>query len=528
MQMSAGKKKTGFKNSIRVQLACIFILTLVLVVVAAFVVNRLFLRDYYVQNKVDRLERSFEQIDELSEKYGSDSEELSDQCNRLVNNYNISVIVATSSFEVRYSSENRSDILISRLAWHFFSNDARMAPVPKDREEKDKNAGERREEKRMKQTDDFVIEIAEDPMMSSQYIELWGILNTGDLIFIRTPLESIIENVSIANTFLFYIMIVTAIIGIIAVWLLSKKITDPILQLTDVADRMAHLDFDARYEYRGKNEIDELGEHINELSVRLEKSMSELKTANNELKKDIEKKEEIENMRTEFISNVSHELKTPISLIQGYAEGLKDNISSDEESRNFYCDVIMDEADKMNKLVKNLLTLNRLEFGNEEIVLERFDMAELIGNCMASSDIMLKQFGVSADFKCDESIFVWGDEFRAEEVFTNLFSNAIHYCSGDKHIEVSAEKNADKVRITVFNTGDPIAEDSLEHIWEKFYKADKARSREVGGTGIGLSIVKALMESMNNAYGVINYENGVAFYFELDSADGQEGHGRTD
>ncbi len=525
--MSSDRKKTKFRHSIRVQLACIFISALVLVVISSFAINRFFLQDYYVRDRSLRLEKLYQQINFLADRYESDSETFVEECTNLVNDNNISAIVVNSSFEIRYSSENRSEILISRLVWHILSNDEEKAPsrpevqdaeggdrpgIPEPKDEKKPPRGERI----LRQTDDYAMSIANDPMVSSQYIELWGLLGNGDLIFMRTPLESIRENVSISNTFLFYIMAGTAAIGIVIIWLLSKKITDPILSLTEVADRMAHLDFDAKYEAEGKNEIDELGLHINELSVKLKEAMSDLRTANNELKKDIEKKEEIENMRMEFVSNVSHELKTPIALIQGYAEGLKDNISSDEESRNFYCDVIMDEADRMNKMVKNLLTLNRLEFGNDQVKLERFDLTELIRNCMTSSDIMLRQFDASATYDGTDAVYAWGDEFLVEEVFMNLFSNAVHYCSGEKRIEVSTVEKEDKVRVNVFNTGDPIPEEALEHIWEKFYKVDKGRSREVGGTGIGLSIVKAVMESLNNSYGVINYDNGVAFYFELD------------
>ena len=140
------------------------------------------------------------------------------------------------------------------------------------------------------------------------------------------------------------------------------------------------MDFDEKYTGTDKTEISILGNNSNALSETLETTISELKTANNELLKDIEKKDKIDEMRKEFLSNVSHELKTPIALIQGYAEGLKEGINSDEESREFYCDVIMDEANKMNIMVKKLLTLNQLEFGNDVVNMERFDIVALIKN----------------------------------------------------------------------------------------------------------------------------------------------------
>ena len=223
-------------------------------------------------------------------------------------------------------------------------------------------------------------------------------------------------------------------------------------------------------------------------------------------------------MRREFLSNVSHELKTPIALIQGYAEGLREGINDDAESREFYCDVIIDEAAKMNIMVRKLLTLNQLESGSEVVSMERFDITALIRNYISSSDILLKERDISVRMEDYEAIYVWGDEFKVEEVFMNYFTNAIHYAQGENIIDVKLRSTDQQVRISVFNTGAPIPQDSIGHIWEKFYKVDKARTREYGGSGIGLSIVKAIVESMNQKYGVVNYENGVEFWFTLDIA----------
>ncbi|MBR1876746.1 MAG: HAMP domain-containing protein [Lachnospiraceae bacterium] len=526
--MKKHSKKSRSAHSIRVQMAFVFIAVLIATVGISFLINSIFLQDYYVKKKISTLEKACNGINSIVTVYGSDSYELEEECNRLVNNSSMSIVVANSSFDTVYSSENRSDMMISRLVWHFFSNDDDRAPLRDDGGSTGGAEPPENKEKKippsriLKQTEKYSIARSNDAMFSTDYIELWGILDAGDIIFMRTPVESIKESVSISNRFILYIMFVMSLVGVILMWFLSKRITKPILELTDVADRMAHMDFDARYEGRGKNEVDELGDHINDMSMKLERAMSELKTANNELRRDIEKKEKMENMRSEFISNVSHELKTPIALIQGYAEGLKDNVNTDEESRDFYCDVIMDEADRMNRLVKNLLTLNKHELGSEEVKLERFDITELIKNCIVSSDIILKQYSVTAAFNEEGPVYVWGDEFKVEEVFTNFFSNAIHYAGGEKKIDVKCSRHDNKTRISVFNTGSPIPEDSLEHLWEKFYKVDKARSREVGGSGVGLSIVKAIMDALNNSYGVVNYENGVEFYFELDSADGME------
>ena len=302
------------------------------------------------------------------------------------------------------------------------------------------------------------------------------------------------------------------------VYLISRQITKPIEELTGISERMIHLDFDAKYTGKSRTEIAQLGQNINELSYTLEQTISELKSANNELQRDIERKNKIDEMRKEFLANVSHELKTPIALIQGYAEGLKEGISDDEESRNFYCEVIMDEAAKMNNMVKKLMTLNELEFGNEKVEMERFDIVALIRNYLQASELLCRQKEIQVIMEAKKPVYVWADEFMIEEVFGNYFSNALNHIAGKRVIDVKLNRHDNLVRVSVFNTGEQIPEDSLPHIWDKFYKVDKARTRAYGGSGVGLSIVKAVMEALNQKYGAVNYDNGVEFWFELESA----------
>ena len=233
-------------------------------------------------------------------------------------------------------------------------------------------------------------------------------------------------------------------------------------------------------------------------------------------------------MRKEFLSNVSHELKTPLALIQGYAEGLQECINDDAQSRDFYCEVIMDEADKMNQMVKKLLTLNQLEFGNEVVPMERFNLTELINGIINSSSILLEQNGISVAFDESGPMDAWGDEFKVEEVVTNYLSNAIHHAEFDKKIRIWYTRKDNVVRVSVFNTGKQIPEEDLDNVWIKFYKVDKARTREYGGSGIGLSIVKAIMESFHRECGVLNHEDGVEFWFELDTEKTGIGFGQAE
>lgn len=346
---------------------------------------------------------------------------------------------------------------------------------------------------------------------------VWNDTDSDIYILIRTNVESLQNNVDIANKFLAYAGILVALMVSVGVFFATKSFIRPVEELSEIARRMSNLDFNAKYRVENNDEIGELGRSINLLSEKLEDTISDLKSANNQLQTDIEQKVQMEEMRKEFLSNVTHELKTPIALIQGYAEGLKDNISEDEESRDFYCDVIIDEASKMNKMVKKLLTLNQIEFGNDKVELERFDVVALIRSVLENYELMIKQNGIRLQFQQPEQIDVWADEYMIEEVVTNYLTNAIHYAGNEKVIDVRVFREAGSVRVSFFNTGDPIPEEDIDKIWMKFYKVDKARTREYGGNGIGLSIVKAIMESHNKPYGVVNHSNGVEFWFELDA-----------
>ena len=230
---------------------------------------------------------------------------------------------------------------------------------------------------------------------------------------------------------------------------------------------------------------------------------------------DVTEQHRNEERRKEFVANVSHELKTPIALIQGYAEGLCDGMCEDEESRSYYCEVIMDEANKMNKMVRQLLTLTALEFGNDTPSIAAFDVTELVHDLINSSGILIQQNAAKVSVDMPETLVVMGDEFKIEEVVTNYLTNAMNHLGGDHNIHIWSETLDGVAKIHVYNNGTPIPEEDLPNLWTKFYKVDKARTRAYGGSGIGLSIVKAIMEAHHQQYGVANHEDGVEFWFTL-------------
>ena len=488
------------RKSLSVQLIITMIGLVFGTIALCWFLNNTFLERYYMLNKQKELSDGYKTINEAADNGNLESEKFDVPFEKICANGNIIIIVIGQDRTVIRSSTNNAQLFQMQL------NDM-MYGV------------EQRKSETLESNDDYVIERQTDNRMESEYLALWGKLDDGSVIYMKTALESIRESAQITNTFFKYIGLIAVAISIAVIIVVSKSISKPILELSTLSRKMSDLDFEAKYnpDRHTTREIDALGSCMIELSTALEQTISELKSANNELQQDIEKKEQIDEMRKEFLSNVSHELKTPLALIQGYAEGLQECINDDPESRNFYCDVIMDETDKMNKMVKKLLTLNQLEFGNEAVEMDRFDITELIQGVMNASSILAAQQEISINFYQDGPVYVWGDEFKVEEVITNYLSNAINHAEGEKRIDIRYTWLEQNVRVSVFNTGKPIPEEDIDKIWIKFYKVDKARTREYGGSGIGLSIVKAIMDSFHQQCGVINHEDGVEFWMELES-----------
>lgn len=551
------------KHSIRFKITVLFAGIICILIVMLLLFNITFSEKFYMQDKQEAMLNAYESIDDACNQYSSGSisdTDLRNNLEQVSTSKGMSIIIVNSDWTTFYVSTHGDEMMLERLKKSIFNNDifqgmpdksGSMQEQPDENrngdgrpddlpdnagdnsDNGDRNAGKKTLPEKiidmsgngasetrdiLYQSDKYTVQKVYDSRLLDDYIESWGTLDNGNFILIRTPIQGIKDNVHISNTFITYIGIGTLIIGIIAAFVLSSYISRPIKQLSNIAERMSELDFDIKYDGKDKGEIGLLGKSMNNMSQKLEENISQLKAANLELQRDIDKKEKLEKMRTDFLSNVSHELKTPIALIQGYAEGLKEGITDDPESMDFYCSVIMDEAAKMNNMVKRLLTLNQIEFGEDELVMERFDINELVKSVVSANELRATQKNLSITYDIlDTPLYVWADEYKVEEVVTNYLSNAINHCCNENIIKIKVGQiDKDNVRVSVFNTGNNIPEADIEHIWEKFYKVDKARTREYGGNGIGLSIVKAIVESMGKTCGVNNLSDGVEFWFDLD------------
>lgn len=339
------------------------------------------------------------------------------------------------------------------------------------------------------------------PYMKDRYIE------------IITPLSFIQEGLEISTRYHLLIIILALIIGSSMSFIFSKKMTDPILELKEITQRISLLDFNIKFEKERKDEIGELGYAINKMGGTLEKNIDEINKVNRKLMEDIENEKRLDKLRKEFIASVSHELKTPIAIIQGYAQGLMENIAETEEDRNFYCEIIVEESLKMDSLVKELLLITQMESGYFKIEKEEVDLYQMI------KDIRDKYSSKSREIKYigKKNIFAYCDEKYIDRVLENLVINALKYSTGDREVTISVDEIGNKYKIIISNESENLSEDDLENIWTPFYRVNKARDRD--GHGLGLAIVRGILENHRSDFGVyITEKNTINFWFELEKS----------
>ena len=480
-----------------------------MVEISFLVINAAFWNRYYIRTNQRELMNTYYEISALWKDENTTRKQISDVIIAAKNEQNINfAIQGYSDWEFmvltqEYMSAFDQEFLMSRLQADLILGSTENCVI-------------------LEKTADYTLQRVEVPDSGDRYLECYGYMTDPDgaakKFILSMPLEKIFFGSEISNRYFIMASLVILTVGLIAISLITVNMTKPIYQLSDISKRMTNLDFSARYTGKSLDEVGVLGNNMNEMSSQLERTFLQLKLANEKLQQDIREKEQVDEMRKDFISNVSHELKTPIALIQGYAEGLKE-LRDDPDSMDYYIDVIVDEADKMNRMVKKLTTLNQLEFGNETMDFEDFDIMDMIRGIVNASVKLREERHAEVIVDGPESLLVSGDEFRIEEVINNYYSNAFNHLEEPNRIHIFCSDLGPLVRISVKNTGANIPEEDLDKIWIKFYKVDKARTRAYGGSGIGLSIVKAIMDAHGQECGVYNEPDGVVFWFELKKAE---------
>ena len=282
----------------------VFICMIVCMIGAMWITNVRFLEPYYVRNKQTEFIKMYKELRTAIKKDNITDNTVSNRIQKMAEKNNISFLVLdnrnSDSDDVSIITNVHDKDLLRKQLMGYLLNQAQ------------KNG------KVLLKKKNYQIRQTKEPWTQTEYIEMWGTFSDGETFLIRSPLESIKESVQLSNRFLLYIGAAALIICAILVWFFSKRLTAPVRELATLSEKMANQDFEAKYTGGGPSEIAELGENFNQMSWKLERSISDLKSANNNLQKDIEQKEKLEQMRNDFLGNVSHELKTPLALIQGY------------------------------------------------------------------------------------------------------------------------------------------------------------------------------------------------------------------
>ncbi len=352
---------------------------------------------------------------------------------------------------------------------------------------------------------------------TTQYILYGKSFKNNYHIEISTEINPIQENASLATNVTTVITVLALGFALIFIYDYSRRFTKPLIQMNEVMGKIANLDFSTKTDIDRKDEIGTLANNINTVSDSLDKALSELREKNAQLEADIEKERQLERMRQDFVSSASHELKTPIAIVRGYAEGLKMNIDESDENSAEYCDIIMREADKMNDLVINMLEQSLYSTGAKLPEKDSFDIKEYIDEFLKSATPIFKEKGITIQTET-ENIEVFGDKKQLTTVLSNIVLNACSHASGEKLIKISIEESDDKIKVNVFNTGSRIDDKDKDSIFASFYRADKAHSRKEGRFGLGLSIVKSIITNHGCDCGFKNEENGVTFWYTVEKS----------
>lgn len=475
------------KNSIRYKLFGVFLVIITLFIVI-FLISSFFLDDIFIFENKRIMKNAYNRFDTTLQ-------------NRNITENDLIELVETIGGNITILSSNLNlQITTSRYEENDLSNIDILEQIEYLRLKKGKN---------------FTSVVSENINNDDKSIFFIGELASGGFFIGQKAIKEIEKSAQIARLFLVIASIGTLLIGTAIVYFLSQKLTKPIMEINNVAGEISKLNFNEKVEVKSDDEIGRLGTSINHISNKLNTVLTELTLANSKLREDIEKEKELEKMRRKFVSNVSHELKTPISMIAGYIEGLKYNIAKTKEDKEYYYDVIIDETDKMNNLINDLLTLSSYESGNFSINKENIDISHLLKNIIDKYKRNIEEKNLNLIIDIPEGLNINADSLRVEQVITNFMNNALKYGEEGGDIKITLEDLEDKIKLSFYNSGDKIDEKELENIWTSFYKADSDKKHINSGTGLGLAIVRAIVELHGGDYGAINKKDGVEFFVAL-------------
>ena len=473
------KKKLGIRFRVFLEVGAIFVVSLI----ALVVVNSQMLQNVYLWNE----ELSLKQMAQEAEDHIGDYQ-------TLLRDFEVKNGVSIDLYD-------NNDVYIYEGRGSFISGN-KLIVVSRTENE-----------------DGSYFNILQEENSTTQYILYGKDFSNGYHIEITTQKDVIQENASIATRVTTLIAVVAMLLALIYISGYAKRFTKPIIKITETANKMSNLDFSQKCEINRKDESGVLADSINKLSSSLDTALTELKTTTEQLVSDIEKERKLEKMRQDFVSSASHELKTPIAIIRGYAEGLKINVDEENTAMQEYCDIIMNEADKMNSLVLSLLEASLYSSGMKTLNKEDFELNEFISEYMKAAKPIFEEKGINAKFiETESALMVFADKSQIERVLSNYISNACSHAKNEKEIIVSVSEMQERYKVSVYNSGSFIDDKDKDNIFISFYRADKAHSRKEGRFGLGLSIVKSIVTNHGCDCGFQNKDNGVTFWFTMEKS----------
>ena len=474
--------------TIRKKLLFTFAFLVLLSIACQIVFNLFFAKSFFIYRKTDLMEKSY---DKLKEAYQDDLNEISLLIEDLQDDYGIKVSLLINDrvlYTPGYTGEGKRQTINKQVF-----DEVDFSYTPKT-----------------------IIRQPQNDQNGRTNLQLSGMFKSGDdeiKVLMRLSIRSIDNSISLLTETSIYISLIVLLIGVIFSVRVSKTLSDPIYSVELVSKKITMLDFshEADESVRIK-ELSSLAKNINIMSEELQNTMEQLKTVNNELQSDIQRQKEIEQMRKDFIANVSHEMKTPLSLLQVYTENLRNDLS--EIDRNYYYDTILEETEKLNQMVSRMIEISSIDSGFLKMNFEEFSMTDLCRGVLQQYHLIFENYKL--DTKISEDVKIFGDPKYLEHSVKNLLNNAAEHTDTGGVIKVSLEKEEDLAVFTVQNQGEKITEDGLLHAWDAFYRDDRSRTRtEHNNIGLGLYIVKTIIGKHQGTCDIRNVSNGVAVSFRL-------------
>jgi len=472
-------------KSIVVKWTLMVVVLLMLFLSSVIMVNTFYLDEYYVYKTKGLLESEFETLKELNYK----GKELYDYLNRQNSDTGYKYFVFNDIYDVEYVSSPEFEV----------GRRETLPQAEKDLIEHNKS---------MIDDGDIYYDVVGPNKEGKSQIQFIGRIDLKTYLLITQPIEQVQKNAEIANEFLLYIGLLFLVLSVCLSFLLSKKMVKPIINITEVTKKIAQLEFTERYEGNSKDEIGKLGQNINNISEKLNDTILDLRESNNQLEKEM-------TLQKRFIASVSHEFKTPVGLIRGYAETLNKGIIDDIDEQNEVTEIIISESDRLSILVNDIVMLMHMDSGTFKMRKVPLDLIEIIEETVNRFKIQINKASVHLEIEKDETIEFIGDKMRLMQVLDNLIANALIHIHPNSSLRILAKAFETCIRIEVENEGDHIPNEHLIRLFEPLYRVENSRSREKGGSGLGLSIVKAIVTNHNGCCGVENTVKGVMFWVEL-------------